>query len=46
MIKRFRKEISKGQHSFTYQGRIYQVLDEITIYHYESDTIYFLDIDF
>lgn len=47
MIKRFRKALKKGAgYTFTYKDRRYQVLDDITIYHYESDTVYFLDLDF
>lgn len=46
MIKRFRKEILKGIHTFKYQGRLYQVLDDYIIYHAESDTVYYRDTDF
>jgi len=46
MCEKFRVEIKKGIHSFTFGGRVYKVLDDITIYHYESDTVYYLDLDF
>lgn len=46
MIKRFRREAAKGQHSFTYQGKLFKVLDDCIIYHEDSDTVYYRDIDF
>ena len=46
MAKKFRKEIAKGQHTFIYNDKVYQVLDDISIYHYDSDTLYILDLDF
>ncbi len=46
MIKKFRQEIRKGIHSFTYKDKVYQVLDDITIYHADSDTAYYKDLDF
>lgn len=46
MIARFRKELAKGAHSFVFNNRVYQVLDDITIYQYDSDTVYYKDLDF
>ena len=46
MIKKFRKEIAKGIHSFTYKDKLYKVIDDITIYHEDSDTVYYKDLDF
>ena len=46
MIKRFRREAAKGVHSFTYKGKLYRVLDEVVIYHEDSDTLYYKDLDF
>lgn len=46
MIKKFRREAAKGAHSFTYQGKLYIVLDDITIYHEGSDTVFYKDLDF
>lgn len=46
MIKKFRKEIAKGAHKFTWNGCIYTVIDDMIIYHEDSDSIYVLDLDF
>ena len=46
MIAKFRREAAKGAHSFTYKGKLYRVLDDITIYHQDSDTTYYRDLDF
>ena len=46
MIKKFRREAAKGAHSFTFQGRLYRVVDDVTIYHEGSNTLYYRDIDF
>lgn len=46
MVKKFRQEIRKGVHSFTWNNRLYQVLDDITIYHPDSEMIYYKDLDF
>lgn len=45
-IKIFRREILKGVHNFVFQDKIYQVLDDVAIYHADSDTLYILDLDF
>lgn len=46
MIKKFRQEINKGLHTFSFRGKLYSVLDEYIIYNEASDTLYYKDIDF
>lgn len=46
MIKKFRREAAKGAHIFTFCGKLYRVIDEFTIYHQDSETTYFKDLDF
>lgn len=46
MIRVFRREAAKGAHSFSFQGKLYKVLDDCIIYHEDSDTVYYRDIDF
>jgi hypothetical protein len=36
----------KPGYRFTWQGLTYEVIDDITIYHKDSDTIYIKDFDF
>lgn len=45
-VKIFRREILKGVHCFVFQDRLYKVIDDVTIYHADSDTIYYKDLDF
>lgn len=46
MVKKFRQEIKKGVHCFTWKDRLYKVIDEYTIYHADSETVYYKDLDF
>lgn len=46
MRKAFFKAISRNKDRFIYRGMVYRVIDDITIYQYDSDTVLFKDIDF
>lgn len=47
MSRIFRRALLKGcGASFRYRDRLYTVIDDVCIYHPDSDTVYILDIDF
>ena len=46
MRRAFIKAINKNKNTFVFRGMIYRVIDDITIYQYDSDTVLFLGIDF
>lgn len=47
MSKVFRKALKRGiGYIFSWHGRTYKVIDEILIYHYDSDSVYVKDLDF
>lgn len=47
MSKVFRRALKKGVgYVFFWKDRRYEVIDEILIYHYDSDSVYVKDLDF
>ena len=46
MRRAFKKAINKNKDRFIFRGMVYRVIDDITIYQYDTDTVLFFNIDF